>query len=125
VVHLHVCGEKGRTSQAKHYLDASSGDFVMGCAGSARKPRKRWIFIVCDWLVNFILPLLSFFVVMFCLVLFGVWYCPKLSWWLVAADIVLIACMGGVTVMFAIGSREIGLKMKPTRESKNRAGASG
>ena len=75
----------------------------MGCAGSARKPRKRWIFIVCDWLVNFILPLLSFFVVMFCLVLFGVWYCPKLSWWLVAADIVLIACMGGVTVMFAIG----------------------
>jgi hypothetical protein len=97
----------------------------MGCARSARKPRKRWIFIVCDWLVNFILPLLSFFVVMFCLVLFGVWYCQKLSWWLVAADIVLIACMGGVTVMFAIGSREIGLKMKPSRKSINRAGASG
>lgn len=95
------------------------------CVRFARKPCNRWIFIVCDWLVNLIPSLLSFFVVMFCVVLFGVWYFPEFSWWLVAVDVVLIVCMGAVTVMFAIGSREIGLKMKPSRKSKNRAGVSG
>jgi hypothetical protein len=79
------------------------------------------VFLVCDWLVNFILPLLSFFVVMFCFVLFCVWYCAELSWWLVAANIILIVCMVLVTVMFAIGSREIGFKMRLSRKSKNKA----
>lgn len=88
------------------------------CARFARKPRSRWIFIVCDWLVNLIPSLLSLFVVMFCFVLFGAWYFPEFSWWLAAVDIVLIVCMGAVAVMFAIGSREIGLKMKPSRKAK-------
>jgi amino acid permease len=103
-------------------LDASSGDFGMkGCVRFACELRKRWIFIVCDWLVSLIPSLLSFFVVMFCFVLFGVWYFSEFSWWLVAVDIVLIACMVAVTVTFAIGSREIGVKMKPSPKYKNRA----
>jgi hypothetical protein len=122
---LPVCSEEGKTSQVKHYLDVSSGGFVMKvCARFARKPRKRWIFIVCDWLVNLIPSLLSLFVVMFGFVLFGIWYFPKFSWWLVAVDIVLIVCMGAVSVMFTIESRESALKMKPSRKSKNGARAS-
>jgi hypothetical protein len=61
---------------------------------------------------------------MFGFVLFGIWYFPKFSWWLVAVDIVLIVCMGAVSVMFTIESRESALKMKPSRKSKNGARAS-
>jgi ethanolamine transporter EutH len=106
-------------------LDAGSGDFGMkGCIRFARGPRKRWIFVVCDWLVNLIPVLLSLFVVMFCLILFGVWYFPGFSWWLVSVDIVLIVCMAAVTVTFAIGSREISVKMKPSGQYKNRGRSS-
>ncbi|WP_143751980.1 hypothetical protein [Burkholderia sp. SRS-W-2-2016] len=110
---------KQRDITGKALFDAGSGDFVMeDCAGFSDNARKNWVFVVCDWLVNFILPLLSLFFAMFCYILFRLWFCPKLSWWLVAMNVFLIACMAAVAVMFAIGSREIGLKMKSSQQSK-------
>lgn len=98
---------------------------MKGCVRFVRELRRRWIFVVCDWLVSLIPSLLSLFVVMFFFVLFSAWYFSEFSWWLVSVDVVLIACMVAVTVIFAIGSREISLKIKPSRQYKSRAKASG
>lgn len=93
---------------------------MKNCVRFAGELRKKWTFIVCDWLVNRIPSLLSIFTVMFCFVLFGVWYFPEFGWWTVVVDIVQIICMMTVTLAFTIGSREMRLKTKSSRNSKNR-----
>ncbi len=66
--------------------------------------RRERIYVICEWLASFALFLLPVFFLLFCMVLFGVWYFCPLEWWLSAASTLLVACMSLTAGVFAIAS---------------------
>ncbi|KML48655.1 hypothetical protein VL15_28780 [Burkholderia cepacia] len=66
--------------------------------------RRERIYLICEWLTSFALFLLPVFFMLFCMVLFGVWYFGSVEWWLGAASTLLVAGMGVTAGIFGIAS---------------------
>ncbi|MBM2768371.1 MULTISPECIES: hypothetical protein [Burkholderia] len=67
-----------------------------------RSSRRERIFVICEWLASFALFLLPVFFLLFCTVLFGVWYFGSVERWLGAASMLLIVSMSLTAAVFGI-----------------------
>lgn len=71
---------------------------------TSQRLRREHMLIVCEWLASFALLLLPVFFLLFCSVLFCVWYFGAYSWWLMAISVVLSAGMTMAAGIFAVAS---------------------
>ncbi|PFH19905.1 hypothetical protein [Burkholderia sp. JKS000303] len=60
--------------------------------------------MICEWLASFALFLLPVFFLLFCTVLFGVWYFGSVERWLGGASMLLVASMSLTAGVFGIAS---------------------
>jgi hypothetical protein len=101
-------------------MNTLEGWYMKVCATPIYTSRRRRLFVICDWLSNSILIVLSLFFAMFCFVLFCIWYFDGLCLLLAGMDIVLVFTMSAVAVMFGMAAREV---ERDRRAPGDRAGA--